>query len=676
MKKVYKIITLFLIIFLNIIVCNADTLSGYVSGSGVFIRNLPSTDSDSTKLIKLGYGAILTLPDDTLYEGPGCSDKWYKVKYDNIEGYMCSTYVTITNKSIEVIEDNVEPRTEYEKELKTLGFNSSYWPGLTYLHEKFPNWVFKADKLTVDWYAALNAQSVDGNSLTSGDAGYRDTNPESYNYLNDTFVVKEVSSTNRYNASDEYIAYYMDPRNWLSEKYIFQFEDLSYHNYQTVDIVKSVFTTSTNPNGILKSHSDEYLKAYSQVIDGKTYTISPVHLASRSRQEVGMRNDRTQILGTSPSFYRGFAVYGYYNFFNIGAYNDKYTTNPVARGLAYAAGEDCKVCSFNNTYGRPWNTPLKAINGGAQFIINKYFLKGQNTVYYQRYNAISSKPFTNQYMTQVEAPSSEALITANAYIDNNKTNEAIVFNIPVYINMPSKISEKPSTGNPNNHLKSISVNGKNINNFSHDVYSYDIVIAKNTKNILVDGEVINSNAKISGNGTIEINNSKIELTVTAENGKTQVYTLNILYNDDVLVLPSDIINNSNLKNNEGVIYNISAGTDSSEIIKTLNDVNNNAEITIKSATGKVKNNELLATGDIVTITSSNTSEDYQISVLGDTNGDGKISIADLLKTQKHILGANKLSGVYEKSADINNDNRVTLVDLLKIQKYILGVTKF
>ena len=279
-------------------------------------------------------------------------------------------------------------------------------------------------------------------------------------------------------------------------------------------------------------------------------------------------------------------------------------------------------------------------------------------------------------MTQVEAPSSEALITANAYIDNNKTNEAIVFNIPVYINMPSKISEKPSTGNPNNHLKSISVNGKNINNFSHDVYSYDIVIAKNTKNILVDGEVINSNAKISGNGTIEINNSKIELTVTAENGKTQVYTLNILYNDDVLVLPSDIINNSNLKNNEGVIYNISAGTDSSEIIKTLNDVNNNAEITIKSATGKVKNNELLATGDIVTITSSKTSEDYQISVLGDTNGDGKISIADLLKTQKHILGANKLSGVYEKSADINNDNSVTLVDLLKIQKYILGVTKF
>lgn len=56
---------------------------------------------------------------------------------------------------------------------------------------------------------------------------------------------------------------------------------------------------------------------------------------------------------------------------------------------------------------------------------------------------------------------------------------------------------------------------------------------------------------------------------------------------------------------------------------------------------------------------------------GDTNGDGKITIVDLARVQKHLLKVSTLSGADELAADTNGDGSVTIVDLARIQKHLL-----
>ena len=56
----------------------------------------------------------------------------------------------------------------------------------------------------------------------------------------------------------------------------------------------------------------------------------------------------------------------------------------------------------------------------------------------------------------------------------------------------------------------------------------------------------------------------------------------------------------------------------------------------------------------------------------DTNGDGKVSALDLLRVQKQIIGASKLSGTYKTAGDTNKDGKVSALDLLQVQKQIIG----
>lgn len=60
-----------------------------------------------------------------------------------------------------------------------------------------------------------------------------------------------------------------------------------------------------------------------------------------------------------------------------------------------------------------------------------------------------------------------------------------------------------------------------------------------------------------------------------------------------------------------------------------------------------------------------------VIVTGDVNGDGDISITDLLMTQSSILGT-QLSDVQLAAADVTADGEVTITDFLRIKAHILG----
>ncbi len=415
-------------------------------------------------------------------------------------------------------------------------------------------------------------------------------------------------------------------------------------------------------------------------MNNETKTISPVHLASRSRLEIGngtaaghrVNGKYTTNTGYT---YNGHNLDGYYNFYNIGAYGS--AAIPSARGMAFACGVKCGLAE-TNTYDRPWNSAQKGINGGAQFIINRYFLRGQDTIYFQKFNTSGvTTPFTNQYMQNVAAPSSEGIMTYNAYAKSNLLTNKIKFKIPVYLNMPESCP-LPDPGNPNNRLKSLLVNEKVVEGFNYDKNEYNINLANTTKTIKIEATQINAKAKVEGIGNIEINPEikTLIVKVTAENKSTYEYKININYVDPsaIIMTPEEMISNSSLKSDGKYILDLLEGQSSKDLIDNLLKVNPISKVIIKNPDGEIKTGSL-ATGDKLTVTSNEVVKDYEIVILGDGSGDGLISIIDLLRVQKHILNVSNTQGAYLKALDVDNDNKITIVDLLKIQKHILGITK-
>ncbi|MGN0394798.1 MAG: dockerin type I domain-containing protein, partial [Coprococcus sp.] len=255
------------------------------------------------------------------------------------------------------------------------------------------------------------------------------------------------------------------------------------------------------------------------------------------------------------------------------------------------------------------------------------------------------------------------------------------FSIPVYNNMPSTMTDKPSEyGNPNNYLKSLKVNGYSLTpKFKvSQTKEYTLDVPADVSSIKISADTVNSNASVSGIGNISLSNGTniIKIVVTAQNGDKRTYKLTVnrgepgntpnstLGNPD-----TDITFDGSYNIANGYITNISPSTDVSKFTKQLGASNGN--VTITSSDGTAKDSGNVGTGDVVTV-SGNT---YEIVIYGDVNGDGAITALDLLKIQKHLMGSASLSDAYLAAANVKHSSSVSALDLLKVQKYIMGSGK-
>ena len=322
-------------------------------------------------------------------------------------------------------------------------FPDSYKPYLYALKAKYPNWEFTALYTGLDWNTVIANEYKNDKNLVpiSYSDSWKCTDEGIYNIEIDSGWV---------NASKQAIEYTMDPRNFLNEVRIFQFEKLTYDtNINNQSGVEKILygTEFYNKTVSYKNSRGEIINTankYSDLImSAAIYSgVSPYHLASRIKQEVGPFLSHNSISGTVKGYE------GLYNFYNIGATSSTTTLGAIKNGLQYALNGKNALSSeeFANQL-LPWTTPEISIKGGAVFIGKSYILVGQNNLYLQKFDVNddrSQEIFWHQYMTNCLAPYSEAKSIYTAYNSSGLINSSIGFVIPVYENMPTIPVDSPN----------------------------------------------------------------------------------------------------------------------------------------------------------------------------------------------------------------------------------------
>lgn len=322
-------------------------------------------------------------------------------------------------------------------------FPESYRPYLYELKKKHPNWVFTALYTNLDWNYVIDQEYANDKNLV----------PISYEDIwkcTDNGIYNVEIDSGWVNASRQAVEYTMDPRNFLNEVRIFQFEKLTYDpNINSKEGIEKVLYGTEFYNRIVtyrESNGTEITMnaKYSDLIwDAAVYSgVSPYHLASRIRQEVGPFLSHSSISGTVAGYE------GLYNFYNIGATSSTEPLGAIINGLRYARdgkGNLSQEDMANQLI--PWNTVERAIKGGAVFIGKSYITVGQNTLYLQKFDVNddrSSSLFWHQYMTNCLAPYSESKSIYTAYQNNGMLDSSIGFVIPIYNNMPQYSTQSPS----------------------------------------------------------------------------------------------------------------------------------------------------------------------------------------------------------------------------------------
>lgn len=327
-------------------------------------------------------------------------------------------------------------------------FPESYRPYLEKLAEKYPNWMFVALYTGLDWNYVIDQENVFGKNLVPKNYidRWKNTTPGQYDVEVDAGWV---------DCSRQAVEYCMDPKNFLNETRLFQFEGLSYdaHTNQVEGVEKILYGTEfyqkqvsylTSTGGIVsmsETYGDLILRG------GQTSLVSPYHLASRIKQEVGPFLSHKSISGDVQGYE------GLYNFYNIGATSSAEPMGAIKNGLQYAKDGKGASEQTKSKYLIPWNTKEKAITGGGIFIGSSYINVGQNTIYLQKFDVNDERGedlFWHQYMTNVLAPYSESKSIYQGYAKTDILSTPMTFIIPVYENMPEIPVQSPAI-DPNDY---------------------------------------------------------------------------------------------------------------------------------------------------------------------------------------------------------------------------------
>ncbi len=404
--------------------------SGKTDSYGYYTTTLGSVDLDF--VAQEGYAANvdITLDNqgtvtsfaqgDTITIGPG--ENTITVSVESFEGNV---------KDYRLFILNGDDSADFSEETLSL-FPVSYYSGLWLLHSLHPDYNFRPYNTGMSFNTVLDNEDNADRSLAniySHPAWCADGSPE-------------YDGGGWYQATNEVVQYFLDPRNYLDPQHIFSFELLSFDSTaQTVDGVRNIV------DGSFMSDTSEY--DYSQIIydAGQTANVSPYFLASRILQEMGYNGESDLCHGTLEGYE------GYYNFYNIGSTPDPEIQNgALINGARYAQwGQDPdgqSISSEEASIMLPWNSVDRAITGGALWIASRYTAAGQDTLYFQKFDVINNEDglYMHQYAQNISMAYTEGARYFAGYASIDMLDQPFTFVIPVYEDMPDYYGAMPYSG--------------------------------------------------------------------------------------------------------------------------------------------------------------------------------------------------------------------------------------
>lgn len=132
-------------------------------------------------------------------------------------------------------------------------------------------------------------------------------------------------------------------------------------------------------------------------------------------------------------------------------------------------------------------------------------------------------------------------------------------------------------------------------------------------------------------------------------------------------VPTTITSNSfHVNQSNGYISKVTVGTTANALRSGLNEKD---YVVIYDKNGAVvSGSTVIGTGMTAVIMDEGTTvKRYTIVVTGDTNGDGKINITDMIAVKACTLKKSGLSGAYEKAGDVNGDGKINITDFIKVK---------
>ena len=302
-----------------------------------------------------------------------------------------------------------EKIVEDEIKLDTTKY-TGYLEKIQELKEQHPNWNFKFLYTGIKFSSAVAGEAeVHGRNLV--ETSY------SGEWICPTCGTKLYDS-GWYCASEKAIAYYLDPRNFLDEVNIFQFQD-----------VNSYLDDACTLEGIKSKVKNTFLENYAEDIEKacRNTNVNPYYIIARLIQEQGTKGT------TIGKGMDGGDGKTYYNPFNIGA-----------------SGNGSQEI-YNNALARAkkegWDSMQKAIEGGIGFCKANWLENYQNTLYQNRFDIDSTNGtalYTHQYMQNLMGAYSEAKTLQSMYKNTGKMDSNFTFIIPLYEQMNQSLSQLPS----------------------------------------------------------------------------------------------------------------------------------------------------------------------------------------------------------------------------------------
>ncbi len=736
----------------------ADVLPRYaVLGSEYNFRN--DTNTGAGIIAGLPTHSIVIITGDAV-KGQyvdGFGDNWYPARYKGIDGYI-------------IAGSDITVYTSYEECLRAVGFPESYISGLAQLFYAHPAWVFKPLFTNRDWEYVLDMQEgknavqartpypISQYSTLSSKEDLNGYGP-SYDPLWDVYDVRDGS--NFYYASRNTISYYMDPRNffvdvpsayWDSYKNlgsIFMFSSNAYYENQDRGVVERLLDntfmdTDRTPYISYTTNTGEQVnttKNYVDVImEASSYSgASASFIATRMKMEItvgGEASSSVKCDHPDRDIFDPTGIYdGIYNYYNIYAYDSSIPYQNIINGLNFAkygfktdyptdtgnpstdatnASRNTYNANLNAEYLLPWDTPEKAIKGGAKYLANNYINKGQYTTYLQKWDVNPASPTftTHQYMSSVHAPSGESYNMAISYRDMGIINNTFEFHIPIYTNMPtSPVQIATETRSENNLLASLQVTGKgsatplgmSFSPYGTDPYVLhvdmsvdEVTIVGRKAGYLSTVSINGSNTGITSVRTSEENqfidthdtmhykiNSQpnrgfsytksgllagantFTIAIQSEKGEVRNYTVSVIRGDILINRGSYQIIGTNY------ITGVAPGTTAEQIRSAINAVD--CTTTVYALDGSEATGEV-GTGFLVRIRNRDniTISDEIVVIYGDINGDGKINAIDTTMSRRTSMGSLLLTESQYTAADANKDGSVNAIDVTMSRRHTMG----